>query len=88
MVYSHALEWEDLPCSWPSFPSAWSLMTASSLSAASPGTVAVHVGGVMEWERKPVGEGEKEQVIPGSYSVFTAFSRLQLVGGESHLPCA
>lgn len=75
-MYSHALEWEDLPRSWPGLPSAQSLVSTSSLSPALPGAVSVHVtgGGLMKWERKPVGEeGEKEQVTSGSYSAFTAF---------------
>lgn len=44
-MYSHALEQEDLRCSWPSFPSAQSLMSTSSLSPALLGAVSVHVGG-------------------------------------------
>lgn len=77
-MYSHALEWEDLPRSWPGLPSAQSLVSTSSLSTALPGAVSVHVmgwgGGLMKWERKPVGEeGEKEQVTSGSNSAFAAF---------------
>lgn len=61
---------EDLPHSWPSSPSAQSLVSTSSLSLALPGAVSVHAWGVMEQERKPVGEEEEEQ---GSYFAFTAF---------------
>lgn len=72
-MYAYALEQEGLPCSWPSFPSAQPLMSTPSLSPALPGAVSVRVGGVMEQGRKPVEEErENEQLIPGSYSVFTA----------------
>lgn len=44
-MYSHALEQQDLPRSWPGFPPAQPLILSSSLSPALPGAVSVRVAG-------------------------------------------
>lgn len=80
---SYALEQEDLPLSCPGFPSVQSLMSTSFLSPSLLAAVFVHVIGMMEQERKPMGEEEKVQVIRGSCSTL-----LQLAEGESYLPCS
>lgn len=56
---------QDLPRSWPNFPSAWSLMSTSSLSPALPGAVSVHVGGGDEVGEEACGRKRRKEA---SYS--------------------
>lgn len=77
-MYSHTLEQECSPHSWPGLSSAQSLKSASTLSPALPGAVAVEVGGGQDGVGEESCERRKSKLYQGLALHPLHFSWMQL----------